>query len=168
MPMNEAAGEGIVRGEYVVLVVDDEPLLREGMAAALKAHGFGVVTAGTSAEARTMFEAHHPDALVLDLDLSPGPTSLETAEALLARKSDLALILLTHAPDQLAGGVQDPAGLGVVSLDKRRFGMEDLIEVLEAALRSNGPPRGASDRPALLAESPTQGWGAFRQRSRGR
>ena len=52
-----------------ILVVDDEPTLRETLAEALEADGFRVVTAADGREALLRFREHRPDLVVLDLML---------------------------------------------------------------------------------------------------
>lgn len=57
--------------QFTVLLVDDHPLMREGLASALPSGGQLVVCgeAGTCAEARERTDALRPDLLVLDLML---------------------------------------------------------------------------------------------------
>ena len=50
-----------------VLVVEDQPLLRELMADALTAAGYGVVTASNGARALDLVRDRHPDVIVLDM-----------------------------------------------------------------------------------------------------
>ena len=54
-----------------ILVVDDEPTLRETLAEALDADGFRVITAADGREALAQFREHRPELVVLDLML-PG------------------------------------------------------------------------------------------------
>jgi DNA-binding NarL/FixJ family response regulator len=70
-----------------VLVVDDHPVVRDGLAAALESHQDIVVVggAGSIADAVAGAERHRPDILVLDLELPDGdgasaiPRLLQTA-----------------------------------------------------------------------------------------
>ena len=50
-----------------VLVVDDEPNIRELVQVALKFHGCAVNTAGTGADALRLAESSRPDLIVLDV-----------------------------------------------------------------------------------------------------
>ena len=52
-----------------VLVVDDEPMVRDVLARYLSHEGFAVDTAGDGEEALTAFERSHPDLVLLDLML---------------------------------------------------------------------------------------------------
>jgi len=59
-----------------VLVVDDEPIVREILERYLHRGGFDVATASDGQAALDSFEANHPDLIVLDLML-PGIDGLE-------------------------------------------------------------------------------------------
>jgi two-component system alkaline phosphatase synthesis response regulator PhoP len=53
--------------EKTILVVDDEPDVREFLATALRDAGFNVVTAGNGLEAYNQVKQHNPDLITLDL-----------------------------------------------------------------------------------------------------
>ena len=52
-----------------ILVVDDEPTLRETVVDALEADGFRVIAAADGREALARFRADQPDLILLDLML---------------------------------------------------------------------------------------------------
>ena len=52
-----------------ILVVEDEPTLRETLAEALEADGFHVIAAADGREALTRFRTDAPDLVLLDLML---------------------------------------------------------------------------------------------------
>jgi|SRR5689334_16232593 len=65
-----------------VLVVDDEPAIRQAFALLLARHGFDVITVATRDEAHAALTARRVDALVLDLRLrnsEPGDVIFEEA-----------------------------------------------------------------------------------------
>lgn len=62
-----------------VLVVDDEPDIREVIRFALEGAGFGVLEAGHAEEARKLMATENPDLLLLDWML-PGRSGLELAQ----------------------------------------------------------------------------------------
>lgn len=78
----------------VILVVDDDPVLRERLARAFVDRGYAVVQAGSYEEA--MREAQHspPRYAVLDLKM-PGRSGLELAKDLRAEFEDLKILILT-------------------------------------------------------------------------
>ena len=76
-----------------VLVVDDEPTIREIVVRYLKRDGFRTLEAADGNRARELLEAEAPDLVVLDLML-PGVDGLELCRRLRAR-SQVPVIMLT-------------------------------------------------------------------------
>lgn len=83
-----------------VAVVDDHPLFREGVVAALQAEGDLVVVAegGTAAEAVTLAAQHLPDVLLLDLHLPGG--GLSALREIAAAYPATRVVLLTFSEDE--------------------------------------------------------------------
>ena len=79
-----------------VLIVDDEPAIRESLAFALKRDGFGVVEAASLKEARSA--TADADLIVLDLVLPDG-NGLDFLRSLRA-KSDVPVIVLTSRDEE--------------------------------------------------------------------
>jgi CheY-like chemotaxis protein len=81
-----------------VLLVDDLAEVREALATSLRASGLTVWTASSAEEALAFAEetAHPIDALVSDVAM-PGRSGLELAEALLARRPGLRVLLVSGA-----------------------------------------------------------------------
>ena len=79
-----------------ILVVDDEPDIRELIRFALETAGYEVFEAGQAEEARQLLQAHHPALLLLDWML-PGRSGLELARELKRsnKTRDLPIIMLT-------------------------------------------------------------------------
>ena len=91
-----------------ILVVDDEPTLRETLADGLEAEGFTVVTAADGREALTQFRASRPDLIVLDLML-PELSGVEVCRIVRA-ESPVPILMLTAKDsevDKVVGGVFD-------------------------------------------------------------
>jgi DNA-binding NarL/FixJ family response regulator len=82
-----------------IVVVEDDPFLRGLLADSLEKANFQVSTAATAADARRVINAVDPDAVVLDIDLGPGPTGLDIGEALLAKSDEIAIVYLTTLAD---------------------------------------------------------------------
>src|SRR2546429_8406175 len=81
-----------------VLVVDDDPDIRELLFTALEDEGFEVVPAGNGQEALAIIETFRPDVIVLDL-MMPVMDGWQFAAELPARDEDIPTILLSPAPD---------------------------------------------------------------------
>ena len=91
-----------------VLVVDDAPLFRTGLRAALTEASFDVI--GEAEDAPTaVIEAERlqPDVIVLDV-LMPGQSGLEVVDKLLAAAPDTKVVLLTvsESEDDLLTGIK--------------------------------------------------------------
>jgi DNA-binding response OmpR family regulator len=80
-----------------VLVVDDEPAIRESLAFALKREGFGVLEAASLREAHALVD-EQAELIILDLVLPDG-NGLDFLRALRAR-SDVPVIVLTSRDDE--------------------------------------------------------------------
>ena len=81
-----------------VLVVDDEPIVRDVVVRYLRRDGFETLEAGTSEEAMTILERELPSLVVLDVML-PGADGLELCRRIRA-SSDLPIVLLTARGDE--------------------------------------------------------------------
>jgi len=79
-----------------ILVVDDDPDLRELLGTYLGANGMTVASAGDGAAMWLALEAGMPDAIVLDLML-PGEDGLALTRALRA-KSSVPILMLSAPP----------------------------------------------------------------------
>lgn len=120
-----------------VLLVEDEPFLRELIASALTGRGFDVTTAATATQARRAFDAASPDGIVMDVDLGPGPDGFALAEALLDGEIGVAVVFLTNLPDpRFAGRRDSDIPPGVAYLHKKSLSnIDTLADTLDAALR---------------------------------
>ena len=81
-----------------VLVVDDEPMVREVVGRYLRRDGFAVTTAGDGAEALALIASEKPDMVVLDLML-PSVNGLSILDEL-RQASEIPVILLTARGDE--------------------------------------------------------------------
>ena len=87
-----------------VLIVDDEPDVRELVRTVLASDGYEVVEAASGAEGLRLAEERVPDLVVLDWQM-PGLTGLEVLTELGRKYPELPVILLTAALDPRYGGL---------------------------------------------------------------
>ncbi|MFE4952579.1 response regulator transcription factor [Streptomyces sp. NPDC056653] len=134
--------------EASLLVVDDEPNIRELLAASLRFVGFKVVSAATGAEALAAVAKEHPDLVVLDVML-PDMDGFTVVKRLredsgaygrtaVATRDHLPVLFLT-AKD----GIDDKiSGLTAGGDDyvTKPFSLEELIARIRAILRRTGGP----------------------------
>ena len=115
-----------------VLVVDDEPNIRELVQVALNFHGFAVTTSATGEDALKLAEAYRPDLIVLDV-LLPDIDGFEVCRRLRSAANDVPVIFLT-ARDATADTV---TGLTIGGDDyiTKPFSVEAMIARVRAVLR---------------------------------
>ncbi len=95
-----------------VLLADDDAVLRERMARALRDRGHEVATAPDGSAALVLADSFEPDAAVLDLRM-PGEDGLACLPRLLARHPEVRVVILTgygsiaSAMEAVRGGVWD-------------------------------------------------------------
>jgi DNA-binding NarL/FixJ family response regulator len=119
-----------------VVVVEDDALLRDLVAKALESNGFEVTTAANAADATRVFRAHDPDAVVLDVELGPGPNGFDFAESLHKSAPDVGIVFLTNLPDaRFAGRETKELPKNISYLRKSQLiDSNELVEALEAVL----------------------------------
>ncbi len=131
-----------------VLVVDDEPIVREILERYLRRGGFEVAAATDGQGALDAFDAQRPDLIVLDLML-PGIDGLEVFRRIRTRRGRTAVIMLTargEETDRVVG-----LELGADDYVAKPFSPREIVARARAVLRrtgGNGAP--ATAEPELL------------------
>jgi two-component system OmpR family response regulator len=115
-----------------VLVVDDEPNIRDLVQVALKFHGCSVTTAGSGKDALRQAESTRPDLIVLDV-MMPDMDGFEVCRRLRAAGNEVPVIFLT-ARDTSSDTV---TGLAIGGDDyvTKPFSVEALVARVRAVLR---------------------------------
>ena len=121
----------------VVLVVDDEPIVRGVTVRILKKAGYAVLEAASGEDALAALGslAAPPDAALLDLTL-PGMDGVTLAAAIRGRLPLVRVVLMTGYGD--AETVEAASRAGVRAVLQKPFRTDDLLRVLNAA--EVGPP----------------------------
>ena len=119
------------------MVVENEALLRDLLAKALENDGFSVTTAANASDARRAIAAVDPDALVVDIELGPGPSGFDLVESLESEDADLAVVFLTNLPDpRFAGRDSLSMRKNIGYLRKSQLiDSGELVSTLEAVLK---------------------------------
>jgi DNA-binding NarL/FixJ family response regulator len=119
-----------------ILVVEDEPLLRDLLAKSIEAAGFDVSTAANAADAKRLLKNTDPDAIVLDIELGPGPNGFDLAEVVSRQYPSVGVVFLTNLPDPRFTGNPKSIAKNQAYLRKGVIHSgNELIEVIEAVLR---------------------------------
>ncbi|HMV17911.1 MAG TPA: response regulator transcription factor [Rhodocyclaceae bacterium] len=140
-----------------VLIVEDDPLLADGVAQVLRDAGFVTDYVGTAEQAEASLAAEAFDLLVLDIGL-PGMDGLELLRRLRARSSAIHVLMLT-ARDALNERVR---GLNAGADDylTKPFAAVELLARVNALARRSRGQRGARREfgPLILDEEAYRAW----------
>jgi len=130
--------------EAKLLVVDDEPNIRELLSTSLRFAGFDVVAAANGREALEAAESHNPDLAVLDVML-PDMDGFTVTRKLRASGRFFPVVFLT-ARDETEDKV---TGLTVGGDDyvTKPFSLDEVVARIRAVLRRTAP---AEDDDAIL------------------
>jgi DNA-binding response OmpR family regulator len=115
-----------------VLVVEDDPIIRQTVTYALKRAGFETLASGDGLEGLELATKAHPELIVLDLML-PGIDGYRFAEEVRRTNSEVAIIMVTA----LDGERDTVRGLDAGADDylTKPFSMEELLARVRANLR---------------------------------
>ena len=119
-----------------ILVVDDEPTLREALVEALEADGFRVVAAADGRQALETFRAEQPDLVLLDLML-PELSGIEVCRIIRA-ESGVPIVMLTAKSDtvDVVLGLESGADDYIV----KPFKPKELVARIRARMRRYDEP----------------------------
>jgi len=123
-----------------VLVIDDEPNIRELVQVALKFHGCAVTLGATGKDALALAESEKPDMIVLDVML-PDIDGFEVCRRLRASGNDVPVIFLT-ARDTTSDTVTGLT-LGGDDYITKPFSVDALVARVRAVLRRAARPAAA-------------------------
>jgi two-component system, OmpR family, response regulator MprA len=135
-----------------IMVVDDEPAVRDALRRALRLEGYDVALAADGAEALSLLaDGARPDALLLDV-LMPGMDGLEVCRRLRRSGSRLPVLMLTaraEVSDRVSG-----LDAGADDYLAKPFALQELLARLRALLRRSGAEDGDALRFADLELDP--------------
>ena len=117
--------------ELTVLVIDDEPIVREVVARYLRREGYLTIEAGDGLEARALVEQHDPALIVLDVML-PGIDGLELCRWIRERSTTPIIMLTARGgeADRIVG-----LDLGADDYVTKPFSPRELVARVRTVLR---------------------------------
>jgi two-component system phosphate regulon response regulator OmpR len=121
-----------VNANATILIVDDEPGVREVLEEYLGAHGYGAITAPSASEARTIAAAQPIDLALIDINM-PGEDGLSLARHLRERYARIAVVMLTSAStvvDRIVG-----LEMGADDYIPKPFDPRELLARVKSVLR---------------------------------
>jgi two-component system response regulator MprA len=126
-----------------ILVVDDEPAVRESLRRALELEGYEIELAADGSEALYRLEGDaEPDAMILDV-LMPGVDGLQVCRRLRETGSKLPVLMLTartEVEDRVAG-----LDAGADDYVTKPFALDELLARVRALLRRTTPEEGGGE-----------------------
>jgi DNA-binding response OmpR family regulator len=129
-----------------ILVVDDEPTLRETLVDALEVEGFRVVSAADGREALTRFREDRPDLVLLDLML-PEMSGIEVCRIIRA-ESAVPIVMLTAKDSELDKVVG--LELGADDYVTKPFSLRELSARIRALFRRSEQAVAIEAPPAVV------------------
>jgi two-component system phosphate regulon response regulator OmpR len=130
-----------------ILIVDDEPDVREVLQEYFATHGFEVLVAADAAAARALVQAHRVDAALVDIHM-PGEDGLSLARHLRERYDGLAIVMLTSAStvvDRIVG-----LEVGADDYVSKPFDPRELLARVRSVLRRIAVPEAAREEPRRI------------------
>ena len=125
-----------------VLVVDDEPMVREVLARYLEREGFAVATAEDGLEALARFGESRPDLVLLDLML-PKVNGFEVCKTIRKYDATIPIVILSAKGDE--GDKVLGLELGADDYVTKPFSLRELVARVKAALRRRRVQSGEVD-----------------------
>jgi DNA-binding NarL/FixJ family response regulator len=120
-----------------VLLVDDHPLVRAGLAGLLAAEGFAVVAqASNGEEALAAVRESEPDVVLMDLSM-PEMGGVEATRRLLAERPSTRVIVLTSFHQQAR--VMEALRAGAVGFLLKDSDPADVVAAVRSAAEGNSP-----------------------------
>lgn len=119
----------------VILVVDDDPAIRESLQRALRQRDYTTVLAGDGVEGIRAFETHAPDLVLADLSM-PRSDGFELISAIRAKSQTPILVLSVRADDTDKIRALD---LGADDFVTKPFSVAEVLARVRAQLRRTSP-----------------------------
>jgi len=117
-----------------LLIVDDHEIVRLGLRTLLEGESDlqVIAEAGTAEEALTQLNYHHPDVVILDIQL-PGRSGLDICREIVQRFPQTRVVMLTSSVNE--GFVIEALRAGAAGYVLKQVGNDELVRAVRAAYR---------------------------------
>lgn len=129
-----------------ILVVDDDEMVRDAIAAALKRAGYTVLEAADGREAATRFKREPVDLVITDI-LMPERDGLETIQALNRGADSVPIIAMTGFSSRSSLYLEMARTFGAVRVLEKPFELTELIAVTRALLAQRAQGASSAGQP---------------------
>jgi two-component system KDP operon response regulator KdpE len=132
----------------VILIVDDDPAIRDSLSKELRANGYSTTTAADGAEGMSAFQSQIPDLVLTDLAM-PRSDGFELIAGIRASSRVPVIVLSVRGADPDKVRALD---LGADDFVTKPFSMAELLARVRAQLRRTAPPSTTLNFPDLTIE----------------
>jgi two-component system KDP operon response regulator KdpE len=132
----------------VILIVDDDPAIRDSLSKELRAAGYSTTTATDGAEGMSAFQSQVPDLVLTDLAM-PRSDGFELIAGIRASSRVPVIVLSVRGADPDKVRALD---LGADDFVTKPFSMTELLARVRAQLRRTAPPSTTLTFPDLTIE----------------
>lgn len=124
--------------KQVILIVDDEEGLREGLSRLLEGEGYAVLAAETGEEALQVLQQSHIDLVLTDMRM-PGMDGIELLKKIRERHGELGVIILTGY-GQIESYIE-AMNFGAIEYVSKPFKVNELKFIVSKVLSDQGSAR---------------------------
>ncbi len=136
-------------GHGTILIVEDDPLVRVVLAAAVEDAGFDVTIAESADDAlRQLSSGLMPRAVVTDIEMAGSLDGLGLARWLSERRAGIGILVVSGRQAPGAGDL--PGGVRFLA---KPFALGRLLDAIHAAIRDAGPGRMNADSRSVEARA---------------
>lgn len=100
---NKSQGNKLIYKRSVVIIEDDAFMLSL-LTEYLEKAGFIATPVSDAVSAKRVIQAVDPDAVIIDIDLGPGPSGLDIAKSLNTKSNEIGIVFLTNFSDPRFAG----------------------------------------------------------------
>ena len=120
-------------GKHVIMVVDDDQDVLDGLRAILESGGYKMVEALSAKEATKVFKDEKPDLLIVDLMMEQIDAGLNFVKMVRDSGSKAPMYMLSSVGDELSKNINS-SDLGVEGILQKPLDSEFILRVLEIQL----------------------------------
>jgi DNA-binding response OmpR family regulator len=130
--------------QKLILIVDDDYELSDGIRAVLESHGHKVMQARDGQQGKQMVYNYHPDLVILDM-MMPRMGGYPVLEHFKGKTDAPPIIMITANEGSRHKAYAE--FLGVVDYIRKPFAMERLLEAVQRGLSGEGPAEKSEEKP---------------------
>jgi len=125
---------GMMEAKRVILIVDDEEGLRDGLSKLLEDEGYAVLSAESGEQALEILQGFHIDLVLTDMRM-PGMDGIELLKKMRERHGELGVIILTGY-GQIESYIE-AMNFGAIEYVSKPFKVNELKFIVHKVLDSN-------------------------------